>query len=195
MALSPAVRAAIAVPRRRPDDLLRAFLPTPAVSAVGRVVAPVGVALAYAHLGLTGRLERFRGELADRRRDPPDPNTEPEAFAERLDGVAPLLESLLTSTTVGILAATPLLSLVVVVVIAAVATAARLTACRAPLDDERGTTAAIRGSSRHRRSIPGLLVAEGLRWLAATGIAVAGVVAVAQVSPLAGALGLLLEIA
>lgn len=192
MALSPAVRAAIAVLRQRTDDLLPAFLLTPAVSAVARVVALVGAVIAYAHLGLTGRLERVRGELADRQRDPPDPNTEPEAFAEWVDGVAPLLESLLTPTTVGILAATALLALVVAVVLTAVATAAQLAACRATLDDERGTTAAIRGASRHWRSILGLLVAEFLLWVALTGVAVAVVVAVALVSPLAGALAALL---
>lgn len=184
MALSPAVRAAIAVLRRRTDDLLPAFLLTPAVSAV----ALVGVALAYAHLELTGRLERFRSELADRQLDPPDPNAEPEAFAEWVDGIAPLLESLLTPTTVGILAVTGLLSLVVGVVLTAVATAAQLAACRATLDDERGTTAAIRGAGRHWRPILEVLVVEFLLWVVLTGIAVAIVAAVALSSPIAGAL-------
>ncbi|QLD87616.1 stage II sporulation protein M [Natronomonas salina] len=188
MALAPAIRAAIAVLRSRTDDVLPAFLLTPAVAAVARTVGLVGVALAYAHLELTGGLEQFRSDLADRQLDPPDPNAEPEAFAEWVDGIAPLFESLLTPTTVGILVVSGVLALAVFVALSAVATAAQFAACRATLDDERGTTAAIRGARRHWLPMLGVLIAEFLLWGLLTGIAIAIVAAVALVSPIAAAL-------
>lgn len=195
MALSPAIRAAVAVLRARTDDVLPAFLLTPAVSAVARTVGLVGFAVAYAWLELTGRLGRVRNELADRQLDPPDPNAEPEAFVEWVDGIAPLFEALLTPTTIGILVVTGLLSLVVLVVLTAVATAAQFAACRATLGDERGTTAAIRGAKHHWLSMLGILVAEFLLWGVLTGIAIGVVAAVALVSPIAGAIvGLLVAL-
>lgn len=188
MALAPALRAAIRVLRGRPDDLLPAFLLTPAVSAVVRVVTLAGFGTAYAYLAVTGRLRAFRADLAGSDLEPPDPNAEPDAFAEWVEEFVPLLETLVTPTTVAILVATGVVSILVFVVLSAVVTAAQLAACRATLDDDRGTTAAIRGGRRHWPSILGLLVLEFCLWLVLTGGAVAGIAAALLVSPILGLL-------
>jgi uncharacterized membrane protein SpoIIM required for sporulation len=186
MALAPALRAAIRVLRGRPDDLLPAFLLTPAVSVVVRVVTFAGLGSAYAYLAVTGRLRAFRTALVERDLDPPDPNTEPEAFAEWLDAFVPLLETLATPTTVAILAVTAVVSLLCFLVLSAVVTAAQLAACRATLDDDRGTTAAIRGGRRHFPAVLGLFVLEFLLWLVLTGAAVVAVAAALSVSRVLG---------
>lgn len=188
MSLAPALRAAIRVLRGRTDDLLPAFLLTPAVSATVRVVGLAGVAVAYAYLAVTGRLERFRADLAERDLEPPNPNAEPEAFAEWMDGVGPLLETLVTPTTLGILAVSGAVAVLLFVVVSAAVTAAQFAACRATLDDERGTTAALAGGRRHWIAILGLFLFELLVLLVLTGGAVAGVAAAAVVSPIAALL-------
>lgn len=188
MSFAPALRAADRALRGRPDGLLPAFLLTPAVSAVVRVVTLAGLATAYAYLEVTGRLAALRADLVDRDLEPPDPETEPESFAEWLEGFGPLLEPLVTPTTVGVLAATVVASLLLFVVLSAVATAAQLAACRATLDDERGTTAAIRGARRHWLAILGLLVVEFGLWLLVTGVAVAATALGFIVSPVLGLL-------
>lgn len=188
MPLAPAIRAAIRVLRGRPDDLLPAFLSTPAVSATVRIVGLAGLAVAYAYLEVTGRLERVRADLAERDLEPPDPNAEPEAFAEWMDGLVPLLETLVTPTTLGVLAVSGVVAALLFVVLSAVVTAAQFAACRATLDDERGTTAALAGGRRHWPSVLGLFVLELLVLLGLTGGAVAGVAFAALVSPIAGLL-------
>lgn len=188
MSLAPALRAAIRVLRGRPADLLPAFLLTPAVSAVVRVVSLAGLGTAYAYLAITGRLRAFRTQLAPGDLDPPDPNAEPEAFSEWVEEFVPLLETLVTPTTVALLVVTGVVSLLLFVVLSAVVTAAQLAACRATLDDDRGTTAAIRGGRRHWSSILGLLVLEFFLWLILTGAVVAGIVAALLVSPILGLL-------
>lgn len=188
MAFAPALRAAGRVLRGRPDGVLPAFLLTPAISAVVRVVTLAGIATAYAHLEFTGRLRSVRADLAARDLDPPDPNTEPEAFADWMEGIVPVLETLVTPTTVGILAVTAAASLLLFVVLSSVATAAQLAACRGTLDDDRGTTAALHGARRHWRPILGLLLLEVALWVLVTGLAVGGVALGVAVSPLLGLL-------
>lgn len=188
VAFAPALRAAVRALRGRPDGILPAFLLTPAVSAIVRVVTLAGLATAYAYLEVTGRLVAVRADLAARDLQPPDPEAEPEAFAEWAEGIQPLLETLVTPTTVVVLAVTVVASLVVFALLSAAATAAQVAACRATLDDDRGTTAAIRGSERHWRAILGLLVLEVSLWLLVTGGAVGATALGVLVSPILGVL-------
>jgi uncharacterized membrane protein SpoIIM required for sporulation len=188
MALGPAIRGAVAVLRGRPGDLLPAYLLTPAVSGVVRVVGVVGLAVAALYLEATGRLDRFRANLSGRELTPPDPNADPEAFAAWVDAVAPVVDPLVTTTTVGVVAVTALLSAAAILVLSAVATAAQFAACRATLQDARGTTAAVSGARRHWPSMLGLLVGELLVWALGTGVAVALVAGATLVSTPVGAL-------
>lgn len=188
MALTPAVRAAVAVLRRRIDDLLPAFLLLPAVGAVARVAGLAGVAIAYVHLEVTGRLDRFRTELAAMDLEQPNPNADPEAIAEWIEAIVPLFERLVTPTVVAVLAVSGLVAAVLFVVVSAVATAAQLAACRATLQDARGTTAAIRGAGRHWLSLLGLFVGEFAVWVGATALAVVAITAAVAFSPIVGGL-------
>ncbi|WP_336134661.1 stage II sporulation protein M [Natronomonas amylolytica] len=165
MDAATALKSAAAV-LHRPADILPAYFLTPAVPAITRVVAFFGLAFAYLYLETTGRLARFRAELAARDLEPPPAaETDPEAFDAWVREVTPLVETVVTPTTVAILAVTLLATVVVSVVLAAVAAAAQLSASHARLRSERGTTAALRGARRHWLSILGLRVLETALWL------------------------------
>lgn len=82
MTLAPATHAAIAVIRCRTASRLPAFLLTPALSTVIRVVCLAGLATADACLGITGRLPVVRPNDAELDLELPNPNTEPEALVQ-----------------------------------------------------------------------------------------------------------------
>jgi len=165
MSLSSALSATVAVFRRRPDDLLPAYFLTPAVGAIARVVTFVGVAVALLYLETTGRLARFREELATRDLDPPSPEAEPEAFAEWVESLVPLFELAFTPVVRDILVVTLVLTAVVFVFASVMVTAAQLAACYARLRGQRGMTAAVGGVRRYWLSILGARVLELVFWV------------------------------
>lgn len=187
MRLSRAVRAVVATLRRRPADILPVYVFGAAVPAIARVVPFLGLAVAYLYLEATGRLETVRTELLEQDLEPPDPETEPEAFADWLEGVTPLLETLFPPAVVATLLLSGIAALVIGVGLYAVVGAAQLAACDARLRDERGLVAAIGGARRHWLSFLGLYLLEIVLWLAAA-VAV-GLVAVPAAGAAAAATG------
>ncbi|QLD86295.1 stage II sporulation protein M [Natronomonas halophila] len=188
MDAATALKSAAAV-LQRPSNILPAYFLTPAVSAVTRTVSLFGIAVVYLYLETTGRLARFREELAARDiESPPSAETNPDAFDTWVREITPLVETVVTPTTVAIVAATILATIVVSVILVAVASAAQLSASHARLCSERGTTAALRGGRRFWGPILVLRLLELALWagiLAAVGIVIA---VVSLLSPIVAAL-------
>ena len=149
MTLSDAVGAAVAVLRRRPADILPWYLLGAAVPAIARVIPFLAIAVGYAYLAVTGRLETIRALLADIDTDPPDPNAEPEAFGEWLTELEPVAEQLATPELIALALVTLGLTLLVTVLLNAVVAAGQLSACHARLRDGRGLIAGIEGARRY----------------------------------------------
>jgi uncharacterized membrane protein SpoIIM required for sporulation len=188
MDAATALKSAAAV-LHRPADILPAYFLTPAVPAITRAISFFGLAFAYLYLETTGRLARFRTELAARDIEPPPSSeTNPEAFDAWVREVTPLVETVVTPTTVAIVAVTILAAVVASIVLAAVAAAAQLSASHARLRSERGTTAALRGARRYWLSILGLRVLETVLLLLVLGGLGIVVGIVSLVSPLVAAL-------
>lgn len=188
MDAATALKSAAAV-LHRPADILPAYFLTPAVPAITRAISFFGLAFAYLYLETTGRLARFRVELAARDIEPPPSSeTNPEAYDAWVREITPLVETVVTPTTVAIVAVTILAAVVASIVLAAVAAAAQLSASHARLRSERGTTAALRGARRYWLSILGLRVLETVLWLLVFGGLGIVVGIVSLVSPLVAAL-------
>jgi len=188
MSLQDAVDAALAVFRQRPSDLLPAYLLAPAVAVVARAAALPGIALASLYLAATGRLARFRAELAAADLDAVPPEAGPEATTEWAEGIAPLAELLLPPTVVGILLVSTVVTAAAFVLAYAGVLAAQLSACHARLRTGRGLTAAVAGARRYWRPVLGVRLLEAALWVALTAAAV-GVAGLGfAASPVTGAL-------
>lgn len=165
MDAATALKSAAAV-LQRPAEILPAYFLTPAISAVTRAVSLLGFTVAYLYLETTGRIARFRAELAARDIEPPPAaETNPEAFEVWVREITPLVETVVTPVTVAIIGVTILVSVIVSILLIAAATAAQLSASHARLRSERGTTAALRGGRRYWPSMLGLWVLEIVLWL------------------------------
>ncbi|WIV66182.1 stage II sporulation protein M [Natrialbaceae archaeon AArc-T1-2] len=167
MRLSRAVSAVVATLRQRPAGLLPVYVFGAAVPAIARVVPFLGVAVAAFYLETTGRLETVRTELIAQDLEPPDPETDPDAFADWIDGLEPVLEALFPTPVVAIAAVTTAIAALVAFVLYAVVGAAQLAACDGRLRDERGLVAALAGARRHWLTFLGLYVLEIVLWLTA----------------------------
>ncbi len=183
MKLSAAVTAVATTLRRRPADLLPFYVLGIAVPAITRVGTFLGLAVGYLYLETTGRLETVRGELASRDLSPPDPEAQPEAFAEWAADLDPVLEALFPPAVVGILAVTAVVTVIAALLLHVGVAAGQLAACDARLRDERGLSAGIAGVRRHWLSFLGLFVLEASLWIVAALAAAlfAGAVALAIV--------------
>ena len=182
MRLSEALTAVGAVLRRRPADLLPFYVLGVAVPAIARLVSFVGIAIAVLYLETTGRFDVFFAEIGGYDLDPPNPETEPEAFGTWAESVAPLFEPLVTPVSVGLLVSSVLATALVLLVLSAAVAAGQLAACNSRLMDRRGLTAGIAGVRSHSVSFLGLYVLEGLLWLVVTAVAIGAVLVVALVS-------------
>lgn len=187
MSLSPALHAVAAVLRRRPADLLPLYLLGAAVPAIARVAVFAGVAVAYGYLELTGRLDAALAALAGRDLNPPDPEAQPDAFAEWVDGLAPVVEPLFAPAVVAALVAAVGLALLVAVLAGAAVAAGQVSACDARLRDRRGLTAGVAGLRRHWRTFLSAYLVEATVWVGVSVLAAAAVVGASAVSPLVAA--------
>lgn len=182
MRLSEALTAVGAVLRRRPADLLPFYVLGVAAPAIARLVSFFGIAIAVLYLELTGRFDVFFAEIGGHDLDPPNPETDPEAFAAWAESIAPLFDPLLTPVSVGLLVSSVTVTALLVLVLSAAVAAGQLAACNSRLMDRRGLTAGIAGVRSHSVSFLGLYVLEGLLWLVVTSVAIGVVLVVALVS-------------
>ena len=136
MSLSAALHAVVATLRRRPSDLLPAYVLGAAAPAIARLFALSGLAVALLYLEVTGRLGPVVAELASRDLNAPDPNADPQAFSTWADGLVPVVQPLFTPVTVAALALGLLLTLLGLIVFAAAVSAGQLAACHGRLRGE-----------------------------------------------------------
>ncbi len=165
MELSDSVSAAVSVFRRRPATILPFYLLGAAIPAIVRVVPFLAMVLGSVYLYSTGRLAAIGDELATLDLDPPDPEAEPEAFEAWMTDFEPIVGQLLTPTTGLLVAGTILGSLLVVLVLYGLVTAAQLSACYGRLRNERGLIAGLAGGRRYWLRVLGLFVLEVGAWI------------------------------
>ncbi|WP_339102418.1 stage II sporulation protein M [Haloterrigena salinisoli] len=165
MSLSEAVDAAVAAVRRRPGDLLPWYVLGAAVPAIARVVPFLAVAIGYAYLATTGRLETIVAALRELNTEPPDPNAEPEAFDAWASQFEVLVEQVLTPTMILLTLATIAVTIVVGIALYAAVAAGQLTACSARLRGNRGVAAGFAGARRYWLRFLGLYLLELLAWI------------------------------
>lgn len=169
MRLSDSVTSVVRTLRRRPADLLPFYVLGAAVPAITRIGTFLGLAIVYATLETSGRLETVREEFATMDRSPPTPETNPEGFADWTSTeLAPVLEPLVTPGVVGAVAITVLVTFLASIVLYAGVAAGQLGACHARLRGQRGTLAGIAGVRRHWRSFLGVYLLELALWIGAT---------------------------
>ena len=184
MRLSTAVGAVVRVLRRRPSDLLPFYLLGAAVPAIARTGVFAGVVLGYLYLEVTGRLDAAREAIPGIEAEVPDPETDPEAFAEwSAEELTPLLEGVFDAEAVVVLIAllvlTGLFTVVAFVVLYVMVSAGQLAACDARLRDERGLVAGVVGVRRYSLRFLGLYLFELVLWILATTVVFGTVLAVA----------------
>lgn len=184
MRLSTAVRAVVSVLRRRPSDLLPFYLLGAAVPVIARVGIFAGVILGYLYLEVSGRLDAAREAIPSMETEVPDPDTEPEAFAEwSAEELTPLLESVFDAEAVvvvlAVLILTGLVTLAVSAILYAMVSAGQLAACDARLREERGLVAGIAGVRRYSLSFLGLYLLELVLWILVSVVVFGSILAVA----------------
>ena len=201
MSLSEAVGAVVAVLRRRPGDLLPFYLLGAAVPAIVRVVPFLAAAVGYVYLETTGRLEAALAELE--RVEAPSPDVQDvDALEAWLGELWPAFDPLVTPTTMLLLAATILLTIVGFGVLTALVSAGQLAACHGRLRNDRGLVTGIAGARGYWLRFLGLYLLELLLWIVAVvavgvpAALVAGAVAFIQpvLAVLVGLLGALLVV-
>ncbi|WP_049928208.1 stage II sporulation protein M [Halopiger goleimassiliensis] len=166
MSLSDVVSAAAAVFRRRPSDLLPFYLLGAAIPAIVRIVPFFAGALVYAYLAATGRLETALAELDGLEQPMPDPQ-DAEALEAWLSDLWPVLDAVLTPTTILLVLLTILLVVLGFLVLAALVSAGQLAACYGRLRDDRGLVTGIAGLRRHWLRFLGLFLLEVVCWIGA----------------------------
>lgn len=194
MSLSDSVTAAAAVLRRYPADVLPFYLLGTAVPVIVRVIPTLALLVAYAYLTVTGRLKAIQTVLEAGIPNPPDPETEPEAFEAWMQGMEPLISQLFSPALVILILVTLVVSLLVVIVLFPAASAAQIAACYGRLRGERGLLAGFSGARQYWLRFLGIYILEFTLWAAVAliaGIAIAlmgGVLGVATGSGLTPAL-------
>ncbi|AGB38007.1 stage II sporulation protein M [Natronococcus occultus] len=188
MALSESVAAAIAVLRRRPADILPFYLLGAAIPAIVRVLPFLGIAVAFVYLELSGRLDAALTEFETGVPEPPDPETDPEAFEAWAENVAPLAEQLFPFELQVLAIAVVLGSIVLAVALYAAVSAAQLSSCYGRLRDDRGLVIGLVGAGRFWLRFIGLYVLEIAAWLAVGVLVFVGTALLgAALAPAAGA--------
>ncbi|MWV38573.1 stage II sporulation protein M [Natrialba sp. INN-245] len=179
MSLSDSVSAVVSAFRNRPGDLLPFYFLGAAVPAIVRVVPFVAVVVGYLYLEMAGHLEGLPEALAEVDATPPDPDASEEELEAWAEELVSALEPFVTPEAVLVVGAlftvTALVSLLVGVILYAIASAGQLATCHARLRDERGVVAGIAGVRRYWLRFLALFVLEFLLWLVAA--AVVGTVA------------------
>ncbi|MFP8952749.1 stage II sporulation protein M [Natrialbaceae archaeon A-arb3/5] len=165
MSLSDSVGAVVSVFRNRPGDLLPLYLLGAAIPAIVRVAPFAAAVVAYLYLETTGRLEELPAQLAEIDTTPPDSDASEEAFEAWLSQFDPIVEQLVTPTTVLLFVSAFLASLLVLVILYVVLSAGQLATCDARLRDERGLTAGIAGVRRYSLRFFALAVFEFVLWM------------------------------
>lgn len=186
MSISAALHAMVGTLRRRPAELLSIYALGAAVPAIARVPVFGGLGAIVVYLQGTGRLGPLIADLSRRDLQPPDPETEPEAFSAWVEGLQPALEPLVSPVVVGVLVVSLVLAVLFALVLASAVSAAQLGACHARLRNRRGTTAAIGALHRHWVTFLGAFLLEGLIWAVALLVAVTSVGVAFALAPLVG---------
>ena len=178
--------------RRRPSDLLPFYLLEAAVPAMVQVGSVLGLALAYAYLEATGRMETIRSMLQEEDVSPPPEDEEdPEAILAWYDGVAEVVELAFPPMVLAILGATFLLAVMASLVLFALVSAGQLGSCHARLRRERGLTGGIAAIRQHWLPFVGLFVLEAVVQLVVFLAGASLVLAAGLITPLLGLLALL----
>lgn len=181
MEFADALQAVIAAYRTRTDEILPAYFLSPAVTQVARVVALVGLAVAYAYLEATGRLARFRRDLRAAE-DPPGTTAGIEAYERWFESVGPAVERLVTTELLWLLVATLLAAVVVFTLLYPLARGAQLAGCWAAMTDGRASVAALAGARRYWRPLLGLVLLQAVVLTVLTAAVVAPVAVLARES-------------
>ncbi|ELY92696.1 hypothetical protein C483_07007 [Natrialba hulunbeirensis JCM 10989] len=188
MSLSDSVTAVVAALRRRPGDLLPVYFLGAALPAIIRVVPMIAALIGILYLSLSGRLESIISFAQET--DPgamPGPEASEEAVEQWVSQFEPLIELLLTPTTVLLIFGSIILTVVLAFVLYAVTTAAQLSACYGRTRNDRGMIAALAGARRYWLRLLGLVLLELVLWIGILGAATVGLVAtVGTVSALTG---------
>ena len=182
MELSAAIRAVIATFRDRPDELLPWYLLGLAAPGIARIFMFAGFLGLYLYYQTTGRLAELRAELVAIDWEFPDPESDPDAFVEWIEGLEPIVEILVTPTSVGLLLISLGLTVLALFVLAAMMEAAQMATSFARLRQEPGIRAGIGGLRDHWVAFLALYLLEGLLWFVVTAGAIALVGAIAMVS-------------
>lgn len=187
MSLGSAFRDAYRTFVARPADVLPFYVAGLAVPAVTRTIPFVGILIAYLALARTGRLDQFWAVLEDAAPialdDPQSPaGIDREAMEAALDQV-------FTPTILAILAASVLLSVVVVLVVDSAISAGQLHADYAALRDRRGLRPSVDGAFAHASTFVALVLLELLAWAVVFGAVAAVGVASPLLAVLVGLLG------
>lgn len=182
MELASAIRVVLATLRRRPAQLFPFYLLTLSVPAIMQVVFFLGMGVIVAYLVSAGRVAAFERELAAVDTDMPDPEQEPEAFVDWIEGLQPLLETVITFTSVTLFVLTVLITLLGVLVLTAAVSAGQFATCYGLLRGENGIVRGIDGFKRHWLSFVGLYVLEFVLWITVTLILFGSVAVVALFS-------------
>lgn len=170
MELASAVRVVLATIRRRPAQLLPFYLLTLAVPAIMQVVFFLGMAAIVAYLVGAGRIAAFERELAVVDTDMPDPERDPDEFVEWVEGLQPLIETVITPTSVILFAGTLLITLAGVLALTAAVSSGQFATCFGLLRGENGIVRGIAGFKRYWLSFIGLYLLELLLWVVVTAV-------------------------
>lgn len=187
MELSKAIRTVIAVFRRRPADFLPFYILGLAVPGIVRVASFLGLGLTLAYLYTSGRIDLFIEELGMVDTDPPDPETDPEAFLEWAESLQPVVESVVTPTSVGLMILTLTVTIIGMIVLTAAVTAGQIGAVYATLRSERGNVGGIAAFRQYWLQFVGLFLLELILFVTVSAI-LFGIVALTAFVSLALAL-------
>ncbi|MDJ1434650.1 stage II sporulation protein M [Halostagnicola sp. A-GB9-2] len=185
MKLSTAV-SAVGRSLRKPGDLLPFYILGGAIPAIARVFPFLGILAVWILLWATGTIAAIRTEIENIEGTAPNPEQNPEAFAEWMNEVWIAIESGFTPL-VGVVSGLTLLVTVLLMIVFsiglyAVASAGQLATCYARLRTERGMVAGIAGTRRFWLSMLGLYVLEVVLWILVTLFLAGGAGLVAMMS-------------
>ena len=182
MELSKAIRIVLATFRRRPADILPFYILGLAVPGIVRVVSFLGIGLTLAYLYVTGRIDLFIEELGLVDTQPPDPETEPEAFLDWAESLQPVFESVITLTSVSILVLTFAVTILGMVILTAAVSAGQIGAVFSTLRRERGNVGGIAAFRGHWLQFVGLYLLEFILFMTISAVLIGIVVVTALIS-------------
>ncbi len=172
MDLSDATRTVARTIRHRPSDFFPFYLLGMVVLAIAQVLTYAGLVVLLGYYVVSGRLARFREEIAQVP-EPPDPGANPDAFAEWSEQLAPAIEPLVSGPALLIVFGTIVAGAIALLLLSAATSAGQLATCTARLRDRSGTLGGIAGFRRHWLGMVGLYLLEFMLWSTATVLAIA----------------------